>query len=184
MLLVSLRTAGVRGTITRFVTTISTASATYHFYELDVASLDQVWLEGNERRREWVDYPEAIRRLAWKSELAQGLRASSLASWVYVEPRSEPPKSYSFNFSVPPMPFRDVCHKARDSCRKAFLQWILYAPVYFSLSSNTFVSSHWSSFIPKNFNIINWMPSGGFFFFFFFQVVFLLHNLVVMSPLP
>ena len=80
MLLVSLRTAGVRGTITRFVTTISTASATYHFYELDVASLDQVWLEGNERRREWVDYPEAIRRLAWKSELAQGLRASSLAS--------------------------------------------------------------------------------------------------------
>lgn len=82
MLLVSLQTAGVRGTITRYVTTISTASATYHFYELDVASLDQVWLECNERRREWVDYAEAIRRLAWKTELAQGLRASSLACWT------------------------------------------------------------------------------------------------------
>jgi len=120
----ALEEAGVRGTITRFVTTISTASTTYHFYELDVASLDQVWLECNERRREWVDYAEAIRRLAWKSELAQGLRASSLASWVNVEPRSESPKSYSFNFSIPPMPFRDLCHchKARDSkgiCRKA-----------------------------------------------------------------
>jgi len=75
----ALEEAGVRGTITRYVTTISTASATYHFYELDVASLDQVWLECNERRREWVDYAEAIRRLAWKTELAQGLRASSLA---------------------------------------------------------------------------------------------------------
>ena len=32
--------AGVRGTITRFVTTIPSASSTYHFYELDVAALD------------------------------------------------------------------------------------------------------------------------------------------------
>ena len=34
--------AGVRGTITRFVTTIPSASSTYHFYELDVADLDGV----------------------------------------------------------------------------------------------------------------------------------------------
>ncbi|KAF8813185.1 hypothetical protein BYT27DRAFT_7131760, partial [Phlegmacium glaucopus] len=74
----ALEEAGVRGTITRFVTTIPTASATYHFYELDVASLDHDWLERNERRREWVDYAEALRRLSWKTELAQGLRASSL----------------------------------------------------------------------------------------------------------
>lgn len=71
--------AGVRGTITRFVTTIPSASSTYHFYELDVADLDQDWLESKERRREWVDYPEAIKRLQWKAELAQGLSLSSLA---------------------------------------------------------------------------------------------------------
>lgn len=72
-------TAGVRGTITRYVTTIPSASATYHFYELDVAALDHDWLECNERRREWVDYAEAVRRVAWKDELAQGLMLSSLA---------------------------------------------------------------------------------------------------------
>jgi len=70
--------AGVRGTITRYVTTIPTPSTTYHFYELDVATLDQDWLERHERRREWVDYAEAVRRLEWKAELAQGLRSSSL----------------------------------------------------------------------------------------------------------
>lgn len=72
-------TAGVRGTITRYVITIPSPSATYHFYELDVAALDQDWLERNERRREWVDYAEAVKRLEWKAELAQGLRSSSLA---------------------------------------------------------------------------------------------------------
>ena len=71
--------AGVRGTITRFVTTIPSASSTYHFYELDVATLDADWLEKKERRREWVDYAEASRRLAWKAELAQGLSLSTLA---------------------------------------------------------------------------------------------------------
>lgn len=71
--------AGVRGKITRFVTTIPSASSTYHFYELDVADLDAEWLESKERRREWVDYTEAVRRLAWKAELAQGLSLSSLA---------------------------------------------------------------------------------------------------------
>ncbi|TFY67682.1 hypothetical protein EVJ58_g1472 [Rhodofomes roseus] len=71
--------SGVRGKITQFVTTIPTASSTYHFYELDVADLDAEWLESKERRREWVDYTEAIRRLAWKAELAQGLSLSSLA---------------------------------------------------------------------------------------------------------
>lgn len=71
--------AGVRGKITKFVTTIHSASSTYHFYELDVADLDQEWLESKERRREWVDYAEAIRRVSWKAELAQGLALSSLA---------------------------------------------------------------------------------------------------------
>ncbi|CAA7269588.1 unnamed protein product [Cyclocybe aegerita] len=74
-----IHTAGVRGTITRYVITIPTPSATYHFYELDVVGLEQDWLERNERRREWVDYAEACRRLEWKSELAQGLKSSSLA---------------------------------------------------------------------------------------------------------
>ncbi|KAK0193971.1 NUDIX hydrolase domain-like protein [Armillaria novae-zelandiae] len=75
----ALEEAGVRGTITRFVITIPTPSATYHFYELDVNALDQDWLERNERRREWVDYAEAVRRLEWKAELSQGLKLSSLA---------------------------------------------------------------------------------------------------------
>ncbi|EDR10081.1 uncharacterized protein LACBIDRAFT_318045 [Laccaria bicolor S238N-H82] len=75
----ALEEAGVRGTITRYVTTIPTPSATYHFYELDVAVLEPDWLERKERRREWVDYHEAVRRLEWKAELAQGLRSSSLA---------------------------------------------------------------------------------------------------------
>ena len=75
----SLLVAGVRGTITRFVTTIPSASSTYHFYELDVQALDAEWLESKERRREWVDYAEASRRLAWKAELAQGLSLSTLA---------------------------------------------------------------------------------------------------------
>ncbi|KAG7089376.1 hypothetical protein E1B28_011066 [Marasmius oreades] len=71
--------AGVRGTISRYVTTIPTAPTTYHFYELDVVALEQDWLERNERRREWVDYAEAVRRLEWKAELSQGLKSSSLA---------------------------------------------------------------------------------------------------------
>jgi len=71
--------AGVRGTITRFVTTIPTAASTYHFYELDVASLDADWLESKERRREWVDFAEAMQRVSWKPELMQGLAMSSLA---------------------------------------------------------------------------------------------------------
>jgi len=75
----ALEEAGVRGTITRYVTTIPSPSATYHFYELDVTELDQDWLERHERRREWVDYAEAVRRLEWKTELCQALRSSSLA---------------------------------------------------------------------------------------------------------
>ncbi|KAI0255002.1 NUDIX hydrolase domain-like protein [Lactifluus subvellereus] len=75
----ALEEAGVRGTITRFVTTIPTAASTYHFYELDVASLDSEWLESKERRREWVDFAEAMQRVAWKPELVQGLALSSLA---------------------------------------------------------------------------------------------------------
>ena len=72
-------TAGVRGQITKYVTTINSPSTTYHFYELEVQSLDQVWQESNERTREWVDYTEAIKRLTWKNELAQGLSLCSLA---------------------------------------------------------------------------------------------------------
>ncbi|KAI0703455.1 NUDIX hydrolase domain-like protein [Cytidiella melzeri] len=75
----ALEEAGVRGKITRFVTTIPTASSTYHFFELDVETLDPEWLESKERRREWLDYSEAIGRLQWKSELAQGLSLCSLA---------------------------------------------------------------------------------------------------------
>jgi len=75
----ALEEAGVRGTIARFVVTIPSPSTTYHFYELDVTTLDQDWLESKERRREWVDYGEAIRRISWKQELAQGLMLSSLA---------------------------------------------------------------------------------------------------------
>ncbi|GBE88326.1 NUDIX hydrolase domain-like protein [Sparassis latifolia] len=75
----ALEEAGVRGKITRFVTTIPSASSTYHFYELDVVDLDKDWLESKERRREWVDYAEAVKRVSWKAELAQGLSLSSLA---------------------------------------------------------------------------------------------------------
>jgi len=75
----ALEEAGVRGTITRYVVTIPTPSATLHFYEMDVVALDHDWLEGHQRRREWVDYAEAIRRLEWKAELAQALKSSSLA---------------------------------------------------------------------------------------------------------
>ncbi|KIY65159.1 hypothetical protein CYLTODRAFT_400829 [Cylindrobasidium torrendii FP15055 ss-10] len=75
----ALEEAGVRGTITRFVITIPTPSATYHFYELDVSAMDTDWLECHERRREWVDYAEAVRRLEWKAELSRGLQLSSLA---------------------------------------------------------------------------------------------------------
>lgn len=74
----ALEEAGVRGKITRFVTTIPSPASTYHFYELDVSALDQTWMECRERRREWVDYAEAVRRLEWKAELAQGLKLSSL----------------------------------------------------------------------------------------------------------
>lgn len=75
----ALEEAGVRGRITRYVTTIQSPSTTYHFYELEVSSLDKEWLEGKERTREWVDYAEAYRRIAWKPELAQGLSLSTLA---------------------------------------------------------------------------------------------------------
>ena len=67
------------GTITRYVTTVTGKAAIYHFYELDTLALQADWLERKERRREWVDYGEAIRRLAWKPELVQGLSLSSLA---------------------------------------------------------------------------------------------------------
>ena len=72
-------TAGVRGTITRYVITIATPATTVHFYELDVVGLDHEWLESQSRRREWVDYAEAIRRLEWKAELTHALKSSSLA---------------------------------------------------------------------------------------------------------
>lgn len=75
----ALEEAGVRGKITRYVTTIPSPSTTYHFFELDVSSLDTEWLESRERRREWVDYGEAMSRLAWKDELCQGLQLSTLA---------------------------------------------------------------------------------------------------------
>ncbi|KAG2124158.1 NUDIX hydrolase domain-like protein [Suillus cothurnatus] len=75
----ALEEAGVRGNITRYVTTINSPSTTYHFYELEVTTLDKDWLESRERKREWVDYAEAMKRVAWKNELAQGLMLSTLA---------------------------------------------------------------------------------------------------------
>lgn len=75
----ALEEAGVHGTISRFVTTISTELTTYHFFELDVTRLEEQWLESDSRAREWVDYAEAVRRLSWKPELAQGLMMCSLA---------------------------------------------------------------------------------------------------------
>ena len=44
----------------------------------EVVSLDADWPEAKERAREWVDFPEALRRMAWKQELAQGLALCSL----------------------------------------------------------------------------------------------------------
>lgn len=73
------RKAGVRGIISRYVTTVSTPTATVHAYEMEVTSLDDQWLEAHERRREWVDYPTALARLNWKPELARVLSLSSLA---------------------------------------------------------------------------------------------------------
>ncbi|KAG8967782.1 hypothetical protein FRC03_009331 [Tulasnella sp. 419] len=75
----ALEEAGVHGKITRFVVTIPTASVTYHVYEMDVTSLEEVWLECHERTREWVDYHEAVRRLMWKPELVQCMMLCSLA---------------------------------------------------------------------------------------------------------
>lgn len=72
-------TAGVQGVITTFVTTINGTTATYHFFELDAQALQNDWLEKRERRREWVDYADAIQRLQWKPELVQALMLSSLA---------------------------------------------------------------------------------------------------------
>jgi len=61
------------------VITIPTPSAVYHFYELNVTTIDPDWMESKERQREWVDYAEALKRLEWKTELAEGMRLSSLA---------------------------------------------------------------------------------------------------------
>ena len=76
---ISTWTAGVRGTISRYLVTIPTPSSTYHFYEMDIIGLEQDWPERKERSREMVDYAEAIQRLEWKSELAQALKLSSIA---------------------------------------------------------------------------------------------------------
>ncbi|KAI5116654.1 hypothetical protein M0805_004916 [Coniferiporia weirii] len=75
----ALEEAGVHGTITKYVTTINGVTATYHFYELDALSLESNWLEQRERRREWVDFAEAVKRVQWKPELAQALMLSTLA---------------------------------------------------------------------------------------------------------
>jgi diphosphoinositol-polyphosphate diphosphatase len=74
------------------VITISTPSTTLHFYEMDVVGLDHDWVESHQRRREWVDYAEAIRRLEWKAELAQALKSSSLAqNWRATTPIPQAP---------------------------------------------------------------------------------------------
>jgi len=72
-------TAGVRGTITRFVITVPSDATIFHVYELDVTEVDAEWPEMNERNREWVDIAEAYKRVSWKAELAQALMNCSLA---------------------------------------------------------------------------------------------------------
>ncbi|KAG9039368.1 hypothetical protein FRB95_010656 [Tulasnella sp. JGI-2019a] len=71
--------AGVRGTISRFVVTIPLPNTIYHVYEMEVTTVEDDWLERKERTREWMDFSEAARRLAWKPELLQGLMLSTLA---------------------------------------------------------------------------------------------------------
>jgi len=46
---------------------------------MEVTTLEDDWLERAERTRDWVDYTEAIQRLTWKPELAQGMMLSTLA---------------------------------------------------------------------------------------------------------
>lgn len=75
----ALEEAGVRGVISRFVITIPSVTAIYHFFEMEVTTLEDDWLERKERNRDWVDYAEAIQRLTWKPELAQGMMQSTLA---------------------------------------------------------------------------------------------------------
>lgn len=98
---ISTWTAGVRGTISRYLVTIPTPSSTYHFYEMDIIGLEQDWPERKERSREMVDYAEAIQRLEWKSELAQALKLSSIAprrwkvsTWVMTARLDAPPKAF------------------------------------------------------------------------------------------
>ncbi|KAF8340590.1 NUDIX hydrolase domain-like protein [Cantharellus anzutake] len=75
----ALEEAGVRGVISRRVTTIQAPAAIYHVFELEVTNVEADWLEKGERRREWVDYATACSRLQWKPELLQGLMLSTLA---------------------------------------------------------------------------------------------------------
>ncbi|KAG9014018.1 hypothetical protein FRB94_000215 [Tulasnella sp. JGI-2019a] len=75
----ALEEAGVRGTISRFVVTIPLPNTIYHVYEMEVTTVEDDWLERKERTREWMDFSEAARRLAWKPELLQGLMLSTLA---------------------------------------------------------------------------------------------------------
>ena len=44
------------------------------------------------------------------------LKAFALRHWRVDRAQNKSPKleSYSFNFSITPMPFRDVCHKDTD----------------------------------------------------------------------
>ena len=66
-------TAGVRGKIERYVTTINSPSTIYHFYEMKVERMEADWQESRERIREWFTYEEARRRVGWKPELREGL---------------------------------------------------------------------------------------------------------------
>ncbi|KZT53505.1 hypothetical protein CALCODRAFT_440012 [Calocera cornea HHB12733] len=74
----ALEEAGVRGTITRYVTTFPSDQTIFHVYEMDVSSVDDQWMEGHERTREWVDLAEAYKRVQWKDELGQALLLCSI----------------------------------------------------------------------------------------------------------
>ena len=49
--------------------TTTDAKTQYHFFPLHVSSLAETWLEAHERRREWVSYEEAMRRVGEWADL-------------------------------------------------------------------------------------------------------------------
>ncbi|CDO57716.1 similar to Saccharomyces cerevisiae YOR163W DDP1 Polyphosphate phosphatase [Geotrichum candidum] len=86
--------AGAIGTITHYLGPVAGTCPTqfwdgpktakreneFHFYELELEKLEDVWPEGKERKRKWADYQEAREELLKHNriELAVALEKSSL----------------------------------------------------------------------------------------------------------